>query len=87
MALPHKLHPNRSTTSTHGVASASRSSIWTGRWRRSADAELVGFGGPVGVASPLKVRLMGRSRRATPHIGTPWGLFWGPRTDETNYHQ
>ena len=20
-------------------------------------------------------------------IGTPWGLFWGPPTDETNYHQ
>ena len=42
----------------------------TARWRRSAGAALVGFGGLAGAAVRQTVRRLVRSLRATQRIGT-----------------
>jgi hypothetical protein len=70
--------------------SASRSSMPTARWKHSAGAALVGFGGRADAALRRMARLLGRSRRATQRTGTrclrhhealsaffAFGLQWG----------
>jgi len=61
---------SRSSTSTREPAPASKSSSQIGRWKRSAGAALVGFGGRADVDVRRMARLLGRSLRVTPRIGT-----------------
>ena len=56
---------SRSSTSTRGPASASKFSTPTARWKRSAEAALVGFGGLAGAAFRQTVRRLVRLLRAT----------------------
>ena len=60
---------SRSSTSTREPAPASKSSSQIGRWKRSAGAALVGFGGLAVGASRQSVRPLARSLRATQRIG------------------
>ena len=61
---------SRSTTSTHGRAPASKCSMLTARWRPSAGAALVGFGGRADVDVHQMARPLGRSLRASRRIAT-----------------
>ena len=59
-------------TFIRGPAPLSKYSTPTARWKDSAEAALVGFGGLAGEAFRRTACLLGRSLRATEHTGTRW---------------